>query len=83
MNIPLFGRVALTRDVPEHRLRRGDLGVLIDRVPGSAGGAEPGVLLEIFDARGASLAVVALPESAIAPPPENAVPTVRPLAAVG
>ncbi len=64
MNPELFRRVALRRDFDEYRLRAGDVAMLIDRVPHPSGG-EDGVVLEVFNAVGESIAVVAVPESAI------------------
>ena len=32
MSLPLYQRVALKRDLPEHNLRRGDVAVLVDYV---------------------------------------------------
>jgi len=81
MKLPLYQRVALVRDIDAHRLKRGDVAVLIDRVPHPAGGEE-GVVLEVFNALGETLAVVAVPESAIVPLREDEVLSVRPLANV-
>ncbi len=81
MTLPLYQRVALVRDLDEYRLKRGDVAVLIDRVPHPSGGEE-GVVLEVFNALGASLAVVAVPESAIVALREDEVLSVRPLANV-
>ena len=66
MKPDLYQRVALRRDVTEHSLRRGDVAVLVDHVPHPAGG-EPGVVLEVFNAIGESLSVVAVKESDIEP----------------
>jgi hypothetical protein len=81
MKLPLYQRVALARDVDEHRLKKGDVAVLIDRVPHPSGGEE-GVVLEVFNALGASLAVVAVPESTVEPLREDEILSVRPLANV-
>lgn len=64
MNLPLYQRVALKRELPEHSLRRGDVAVLVDYVAHPEGG-EPGCVLEVFNALGESTAVVAVPESDI------------------
>jgi hypothetical protein len=55
-----YQRVALRRDLDEHRLKAGDVAVLIDRAPHLSGG-EGGVVLEVFNALGASIAVVTAP----------------------
>ena len=71
----LYQRVALSRDLAEHHLKVGDVATLVDRVPYLSGG-EDGVILEVFNALGESIAVVAVPESAIEslrppPPPQK------------
>ncbi|NJL98825.1 MAG: DUF4926 domain-containing protein [Synechococcaceae cyanobacterium SM2_3_2] len=63
--IELYERVALTRDIPTEGLRKGDVAYLLERIPHSHGG-EPGCVLEVFNAIGESLRVVAVPESAVA-----------------
>ncbi len=64
MTIELYERVALTRDIPTEGLRKGDVAYLLERIPHPSGG-EPGYVLEIFNAIGESLTVVAVPESAV------------------
>jgi hypothetical protein len=64
MSFELYQDVALTRDIPEHRLRKGDLATLIDTMPHPASG-EPGCTLEVFNAIGESIAIITVPESAI------------------
>ena len=81
MTPDLYQRVALRRDLDEHRLKAGDLAVLIDRVPHPSGG-EGGVVLEVFNALGTSIAVVTAPESAIEPLRDDEVLAVRLLARV-
>lgn len=66
MRIALYDRVALLVDVPEHGLRAGDVGCLVDYVAHPSGGEE-GCLLEVFNAVGESIAVVAVPASAVEP----------------
>ena len=78
----LYERVALRRDVEEHGLRKGDVAMFIDRVPHPTGG-EPGVVLEVFNAVGESLSVVAVKESDIEPLRADEVLSVRSLAATG
>ncbi len=81
MTPDLYQRVALRRDLDEHQLKTGDVAVLIDRVPHPSGG-EGGVVLEVFNAVGASIAVVTAAESAVEPLREDEVPAVRSLAKV-
>lgn len=75
----LYQSVALVRDLEAHGLRRGDVATLIDRVPHPAGGEE-GYVLEVFNALGESIAVVAVKASDIEPLREDEVLAVRPLA---
>jgi len=82
MKPDLYQRVALRRDVTDHCLKSGDVAVLVDRVPHPTGG-EPGVVLEVFNAIGESLSVVAVKESDIEPLRADEVLTVRSLAAMG
>jgi hypothetical protein len=79
MNFELFREVALTRDFPEHQLRRGDLATLVDFVPHPAGG-ENGCVLEVFNAVGKTIAVITAPLSAIEPLGPDEILSVRPLA---
>lgn len=80
MKIDLFTEVALTRDLPSEGLRRGDLATLIDYVPATkASRGEDGCLLEVFNAVGESIAIVAVPVSAMEPLRPNEVLSVRPL----
>ena len=78
MKPELFHEVALTRDFPEHQLRAGDLATLVDFVPHPSGGEE-GCVLEVFNAVGKSIAVIAVPLSAIEPLSSDEILTVRPL----
>ena len=82
MKLDLYQRVALRRDVADHKLRKGDVAVLVDRVP-HPGGQEDGCVLEVFNAVGDSLAVIAVPESDVEPLRPDEVLSVRPLVEVG
>ena len=62
--LKLYQDVALTRDVPEDNLKAGDIAVLIDFMPHPTGG-EQGCYLEVFNAVGESISVVAVPISAV------------------
>lgn len=77
--LELYQEVALTRDFPEYGLRTGDVATLIDFVSHPSGGEE-GCVLEIFNAVGESLLVVALPISAVKSLTPNEVLTIRSLA---
>ena len=82
MKPELYERVALRLDVAEHRLKKGDVAVLVDRVPHPSGG-EPGVVLEVFNAVGESISVIAVKESHIEPLRADEVLTMRSLAGAG
>jgi len=82
MKLPLYQHVALRKDLPEQHLRAGDIAVLIDYVPHPSGGQE-GCVLEVFNALGESIAVVAVPESAVGPLRADEILAVRPLARAG
>jgi hypothetical protein len=79
MALELYQEVALTRDVPEHRLRADDVATLIDFVSHPTGG-EDGCILEVFNAIGESIAVVAVPVSAVEALRADKILTVRSLA---
>lgn len=74
----LYDRVALRRDLPEHNLRAGDVATLVDIVAHPEGG-EVGCILEVFNALGESMLVVAVPASAVEPLRADEVFHVRPL----
>jgi hypothetical protein len=78
--IKLYQRVALTIDLPQYSLCKGDVAVVVERLPGSpATGGEEGYALEVFNAVGETVAVVMVPASAVQPLTENDVFQVRPL----
>jgi len=61
MRYKLFQQVALSKDIPEKRLRRGDLATVVDHHPARDG--EPGYSIEVFNAVGDTIAVTVVPES--------------------
>ena len=66
MKIALFNEVALTRDMPELGLFQGDVATVVDHLPSTAAShSEDGYGLEVFNAVGESIAVVAVPCSAV------------------
>jgi Domain of unknown function (DUF4926) len=77
--IEVYQEVALTRDLPEHGLKSGDVAMLVDFVPHPSGG-EAGCVLEVFNAIGESFAVIAVPISAVEVLRPDEILTVRPLA---
>jgi hypothetical protein len=75
----LNDRVALTRDIDEHGLKRGDVATLVDFSPHPSGGAE-GMVLEVTNALGDSLKVVIVTPADIEPLQADEILSVRPLA---
>ncbi|MDZ4657865.1 MAG: DUF4926 domain-containing protein [Bythopirellula sp.] len=72
----LYDRVALVRDISEHRLRAGDIATVVDIVPHPAGGQE-GIVLEVTNALGESLQVVIVTITDVEPLHANEVLSVR------
>ncbi|TAJ07446.1 MAG: DUF4926 domain-containing protein [Nitrospirae bacterium] len=63
MEFELYTDVALARDVPEHRLKRGDIVKLVDYHVAPDG--TEGYSVEVLNAVGGTLAVIAVPASAL------------------
>jgi hypothetical protein len=59
MKFELYTRAVLARDVPEDRLKKGDVVRVIDYLDDP----EPGYALEVFDALGNTVAVLGVPEN--------------------
>ena len=76
MTLELYQEVALTLDLPQYRLRAGDVATLIDFVSHPSGG-EQGCVLEIFNAVGESIAVIAVPLSTVEALQSDKILTVR------
>ena len=79
MRFELYTDAALARDIPEHRLRRGDVVKIVDHHPSANG--ESGYSIEVFNAVGETIAVTAVAESALEPLHKDEVPSVRALSA--
>ena len=79
MRFELYTDAALSRDIPEHRLRRGDVVKVVDHHLSPNG--ESGYSIEVFTAVGDIIAVTAVPESALEPLHKNEILSVRALAA--
>jgi len=79
MELELYREVALKCDLPEYKLKAGDIATLIDFVPHPDKGEE-GCILEVFNAVGESLAVVAIPISQVEVLRSDEILTVRSLA---
>lgn len=79
MRFDLYTDAALSRDVPEHGLCRGDVVKIVDHHPSTIG--ESGYSIEVFNALGDTIAVTAVPESALESLHKNEVLSVRQLTA--
>ncbi len=81
MSIELYQRVALTRDVSEGNLQKGDIATVVENPPATKESkGEPGYALEVFNALGETTAVVFVPASAVRSLRADEIPHVRPLA---
>ncbi len=80
MKFKLFKEVVLLTDIPEKKLKKGDVATIVDYHP--AGDNEAGYTLEVFNALGDTIAIVTLPESEIEPLKGNEVFSVRSLESV-
>jgi hypothetical protein len=78
MKFELYTDVALTCDLPEHRLRRGDIVKLIDHHIAPDG--TEGFSIEVFNAVGDTIAVTTVPTSALEALREDEVLCARALA---
>lgn len=78
MKYELFEEVVLKKDIPEKRLKRGDVATIVEWHPGSHG--EDGYSLEVFNVLGDTIAVITVPMSSIEPLAEDEVFSVRSLA---
>jgi hypothetical protein len=78
MMFPLYTEMALARDLPGGRLRRGDLVRLVEHHIAPAG--HEGYSAEVLGAKGQTLAVVAVPVDALESLRDNEVLSVRALA---
>jgi hypothetical protein len=65
MTYKLFDEVTLSKDIPDKRLKKGDVATIVEHHPVSTG--EDGYSLEIFNSLGDSIAILTVPESAIEP----------------
>ncbi|MEG4293968.1 DUF4926 domain-containing protein [Microcoleus sp. C2C3] len=82
MTLELYQEVALTRDLPEYQLKAGDIATLVDFVSHPSGGEE-GCLLEVFNAVGESMTVIAVPISTVEVLRPDEILTVRSLVQAG
>jgi hypothetical protein len=71
LKFDLYTDAALACDVPEHRLRRGDLVKLVEHHVAPDG--TEGYSIDVFNALGETIAVTAVPETALEPLGEDEV----------
>ena len=79
MKYELYTRMALSSDLSEHGLRRGDVATLVEYHPGRPG-QEDGYSLEVFNAVGDTVAVITVRESQIELLTADELLSVRPMA---
>ncbi|MCB0031335.1 MAG: DUF4926 domain-containing protein [Anaerolineales bacterium] len=75
MTFQLFQEVVLAIDLPAKGLQKGDVATIVEEHPAVDG--EKGYTLELFNALGETIAVVTVPEAAIAAMTAQEVLTVR------
>jgi hypothetical protein len=80
MKFELYTDAVLTCDVPEHRLKRGDIVKLVDHHVAPDG--SEGYSIEVFNAVGDTIAVTTVPETSLELLREDEVLAARVLAAV-
>jgi hypothetical protein len=73
--VKLFDQVALTRDLPDKGLRRGDVATLVEFVKGR--GEAQACVVEVFNALGDTVAVVTVERDALEPLSADEVLSVR------
>jgi len=78
MKFELYKDAVLARDLPEERLKRGDIVKLVEHHVAPDG--EDGYSAEVFNALGETIAVITVPESALEPLREDEICCVRALA---
>jgi hypothetical protein len=77
MKLELYTDAVLTCDLPEHRLKRGDVVKLVDQHVASDG--TEGYSIEVSNALGDTIAVTAVPASSLEPLSEDEVLCARSL----
>jgi len=78
MKLKLYADAALTRDLPAHRLRRGDIVKPVEHHVAPDG--TQGYSVELLNALGETLAVIAVPNDALEPLREDEILCARPIA---
>ena len=79
MKYELFKQVVLRKDIPEKKLKKGDVATVVEHHESKT--SEDGYTLEVFNVLGDTIVVITLSESEIEPMKEIEVFSVRPLEA--
>ena len=77
MKYELFKDVVLLKDIPEKKLKKGDVATTVEHHPSDT--SEDGYSLEVFNVLGDTIAVVTVSESEIEPLKKSEVFSVRSL----
>ncbi len=80
--IELYKEAVILRDVPEYRLSAGDVGTVVEILKHPSGGPR-GIMLEVFNVLGDSVAVITLAETEVEPLADDEVWHARRLARAG
>jgi Domain of unknown function (DUF4926) len=64
MKYKLYTDVALAVDIPDHRLKKGDIAKVVDYLP-AGDNPEPGLALEVFNVLGETIDVIMVAESEV------------------
>ena len=79
MRYKLFEEVVLTKDFPEKGLKKGDVATIVEHHPSHNG--DDGYTLEIFNTLGDTIAIITVPQSAIAALSKDTIFSIRSLVA--
>ncbi len=74
----IYKEVALTKDIPQQRLRKGDIGTVVEKL---SRGQQTGYAVEFFTAAGETVALVVVDEGNIEPLKHDEILHVRKLEA--
>lgn len=80
MKYELYKEVVLRKNIPEYRLKKGDVATIVEYHPSKS--SEDGYSLEVFNAVGETIAVVTVSESDIEMLKESEVLSVRSMGGV-
>ncbi len=80
MKFEFFNEVVLLKDIPDQRLKKGDVATVVEYHPSDI--SKDGYTLEVFNAIGDTIALVTVSESDIEPLKESEVLSVRTMESV-